>query len=144
MAVTARKKGSKFTFSDAIDATIKSEQKAVADADKKSAPAKSAPKKTTAKNVTPVVVTEEAPAVVNEEPTKKVVTKEEKKQVCLSSYYTNEEARLIKAAAKKKNISITQYMHDCVIRDIEENKAAYEEVAAVLDLLESKLSEISG
>ena len=61
-----------------------------------------------------------------------MTTNELRKEV-ISSYFTKQQLRLIRAAAKSKKVSVSQYLYDLTLADLEANTDKYERVAKLLD-----------
>lgn len=133
MAATANKKGTKFSFSGAIEENVRSEKLSVPV--NKATPVKEEKSKVKVKaeeRKVPIaenVVTEEG---IRKKPGRKMTTNELRKEV-ISSYFTKQQLRLIRAAAKSKKVSVSQYLYDLTMVDLEANTDKYERVAKLLD-----------
>ena len=60
----------------------------------------------------------------------------EKRSIQIASYFSEREVRLIKAAARSKKCSISQYIYNVVANDLAYHAAKYEQVAYLIDQLE--------
>ena len=131
MAATANKKGTKFSFSGAIEENVRSEK--LSTPVNKATPVKEEKSKVKAEEkkvpIAENVVTEEG---IRKKPGRKMTTNELRKEV-ISSYFTKQQLRLIRAAAKSKKVSVSQYLYDLTLADLEANTDKYERVAKLLD-----------
>ncbi len=66
----------------------------------------------------------------------------ERKNICVSTYYSASQLRLMKAAAKKAKLPLSQYISGLVLKDLEENAEVYETVAKKLDVLAAMEEDI--
>ncbi len=134
MAATANKKGTKFSFSGAIEENVRSEK--LSASEKKAAPAKEEKNAVKAEEkkmpVTENVVTEDGG---RKKPGRKMTTNALRKEI-VSSYFTKEQSRLIRAAAKCNKVSVSQYLYNLTVADLEANIERYEKMAELLDQID--------